>query len=74
MALIKCEECDNTVSSKARTCPKCGAPVGASHAAPFGGFDSGITTKPDFWHDPNVGAAGVGILFVLIVIFYLLAR
>jgi hypothetical protein len=28
MALIKCEECGNEVSSKADACPKCGAKVG----------------------------------------------
>lgn len=27
MALIKCKECGNEVSKKAKTCPKCGAPV-----------------------------------------------
>lgn len=27
MALMKCEECGGTVSSKAATCPHCGAPV-----------------------------------------------
>lgn len=29
MALIKCKECGNEVSSKAETCPKCGARVAA---------------------------------------------
>lgn len=28
MALIKCKECGGEVSSKAKTCPKCGASVG----------------------------------------------
>lgn len=27
MALIKCKECGNEVSTEANTCPKCGAPV-----------------------------------------------
>lgn len=27
MALISCDECGNEVSSKAETCPNCGAPV-----------------------------------------------
>ncbi len=27
MALIKCEECDNEVSEKASSCPKCGNPM-----------------------------------------------
>ncbi len=29
MALIKCKECGNEVSSKAETCPKCGASISA---------------------------------------------
>jgi len=28
MALIRCPECSSEVSDKARTCPRCGAPVG----------------------------------------------
>lgn len=27
MALVKCKECGNEVSTEAKTCPKCGAPV-----------------------------------------------
>lgn len=27
MALISCTECGNQVSDKARSCPRCGAPV-----------------------------------------------
>ena len=30
MALIKCAECNNEVSEKASSCPKCGAPIAAS--------------------------------------------
>jgi hypothetical protein len=30
MALKKCKECGNEVSTKAKTCPKCGAPVKSS--------------------------------------------
>lgn len=35
MALIKCAECNNQVSSTAATCPHCGAPVASKteHAA-----------------------------------------
>ena len=28
MALIQCDECGNQVSDRAKSCPKCGAPVG----------------------------------------------
>lgn len=27
MALVNCSECDNSVSDKATSCPKCGAPI-----------------------------------------------
>jgi cytochrome c biogenesis protein CcdA len=31
MALIKCAECGNEVSDKARACPRCGAPVNPAY-------------------------------------------
>lgn len=31
MALIKCTECGNEISEKARTCPRCGAPVQSAY-------------------------------------------
>ena len=30
MALIRCTECGNEVSDKARACPKCGVPIGGA--------------------------------------------
>ena len=30
MALVKCRECGNAVSSKAQACPACGAPIASS--------------------------------------------
>jgi uncharacterized membrane protein YvbJ len=71
MALINCDECGKKISSKAEACPQCGAPVGGSIAPPLGSVKKGITTRPDFWHDPNVGA--VGCLLLLIVVLALLA-
>lgn len=35
MALIKCEECGNEISTKAEACPKCGAPVKAQIHSEF---------------------------------------
>jgi hypothetical protein len=67
MALIKCPECGREISSKAPTCPGCGSPVG-SDARPLGGIERGVTTRPDFWHDPNVGCIGVAV-FLLLLIF-----
>lgn len=71
MAMIKCAECGNMVSSKASTCPKCGNPIGAK-SGPFGGFEPGLTVRPGFWHDPNVGCLGAAI--ALIFGFVLLAK
>lgn len=36
MALIKCKECGETVSSKADVCPKCGAPFKSRIKGPSG--------------------------------------
>ncbi|MBT6752309.1 MAG: zinc ribbon domain-containing protein, partial [Candidatus Thioglobus sp.] len=33
MGLIKCSECNNEVSSKASSCPKCGAPIAIDNAS-----------------------------------------
>jgi hypothetical protein len=32
MAMIKCEECEQSVSSKAAACPGCGAPIAGGTA------------------------------------------
>ena len=57
MALLNCPECGAQVSSKAPACPSCGNPI-AMESGPVGGFGPGVTTRPDFWHDPNSGALG----------------
>jgi uncharacterized membrane protein YvbJ len=33
MGLIKCTECNNEVSSKASSCPKCGSPIATDNAS-----------------------------------------
>jgi uncharacterized membrane protein YvbJ len=67
MAMIKCPECGKDVSSKASSCPSCGNPV-AMKSGPFGGHEKGITARPGFWHDRNVGAIGFLILFIVLLI------
>lgn len=42
MALLKCTECGKEVSSKASTCPNCGAPVKASKVGCIGKFFIGL--------------------------------
>ena len=36
MALIKCNECNNEVSDKATSCPKCGAPIASNESIAAG--------------------------------------
>jgi uncharacterized membrane protein YvbJ len=71
MAMIKCPECGKEVSSKAVSCPACGNPINAK-SGPFGGHEKGITVRPGFWHDRNVGAIGFLIFFIIALI--ILAR
>ena len=54
MALVKCEECGQTVSDKASVCPHCGAPAGNN--AVVGSF---------FGHLFALGVAGLLSWFVL---------
>jgi zinc-ribbon domain len=72
MAMIKCPECGQDVSSKAPSCPKCGNPINMK-SGPFGGHEKGVTVRPGFWHDPNVGAIGCFVLVIIIVINVILA-
>lgn len=67
MPLIECDDCGREVSTRAERCPHCGGPIGES-AAPFGGFQKGTTTRPDFWHDRNVGAVGCLAIFLILLI------
>ncbi len=74
MALIECDECGKRISSKAETCPHCGAPVGGDTAPPLGEFQKGVTTRPDLLHDPNVGAVGCLILVVVVALIVYFPR
>ena len=71
-ALTSCPDCGKQVSRSAVSCPGCGRPI-AMRAGPFGGQEKGITTRPGFWHDPNVGAVGLFILsLVVVLVVYLM--
>jgi zinc-ribbon domain len=61
MPLVTCPDCGKEVSDQAPTCPHCGRSI-AMRSGPLGGFEKGITTRPDFWHDRNVGCIAAGIL------------
>ena len=65
--MMKCRECGRSVSSQAFACPGCGAPI-AMKAGPFGGQEPGVTVRPDFWHDRNVGAIGAFIVIVIVLV------
>lgn len=67
MALIQCPECGQDISDKAQACPKCGNPINMK-SGPFGGFEKGVTVRPGFWHDRNVGAIGLLIILLLILL------
>ena len=68
MALINCPECNRDVSNQAASCPGCAHPISKISNGPFGGAGPAITVRPDFWHDPNVGAVGALIGFFLILV------
>lgn len=72
MALIKCEDCGKGFSDQAAACPECGRPNGDD--GPFGRRERGVTVKPDFWHDPNVGAVAGGVLIFVVVIAAAMVR
>lgn len=42
--LIKCHECNNSVSDQAPTCPKCGAPISASKKSAIKAIGDAPTT------------------------------
>lgn len=53
MALVTCHECGNEISTQAKLCPKCGAPVKAKQSVGFG----------------TVVVVALGVLLLLISIF-----
>jgi zinc-ribbon domain len=67
MALIKCSECHNEISSKARKCPHCGAPIAKRGSAALGFGCLGMIAVPALifvWaathappNNPDTGAA-----------------
>jgi hypothetical protein len=67
MALIRCPECGNEVSDKARACPKCGAPINAVGAV-------GIVAPqaPRMPAPVTTGRVVVAILLSLITLGYLI--
>jgi len=49
MALVKCPECGNNISDKAKSCPKCGHPMGVSSGqvnVVVGAPETARTTEP----------------------------
>ena len=43
--------------------------MAASGRGPIGGTGPGVTVRPDFWHDRNVGALAVLGIFLAMVLF-----
>jgi hypothetical protein len=42
-------------------------------SGPFGGHEKGMTVRPGFWHDPNVGAIGCLALIIIIIVVAVIA-
>lgn len=70
MPLVSCPECGKEVSSQAASCPQCGHPI-AAESGPFGSRRPGVTVRPGFWHDPNVGAIAALILVAVVALLIL---
>jgi hypothetical protein len=62
MALIKCKECGNEISDKARTCPRCGA-----HASAAVGVTSPIVLRLGGLFFILLGAADLAVCFAGLV-------
>jgi hypothetical protein len=41
-------------------------------SGPFGGLEKGSTVRPDFWHDPNVGAVAMIIGLIILIVFVII--
>jgi hypothetical protein len=72
MAMTECTECGREISSNAPSCPDCGNPINMK-SGPFGGREKGMTVRPGFWHDPNVGAFGCLALIIIIIVLAIIA-
>jgi hypothetical protein len=72
MAMTKCPEYGREISSNAPSCPNCGNPINMK-SGPFGGHEQGMTVRPGFWHDPNVGAIGRLALIIIIIVLAIIA-
>jgi hypothetical protein len=62
MAIIKCTDCGNDVSSKARSCPKCGAPVLPPNLKPP------VSAAPSAEPMSDASKIAIGIVAVLIAL------
>lgn len=69
--LKPCPACNGQVSEHAESCPHCGHPLPGRMASAFGSDQRGQTVRPDWHHDPNVGALGC---LLIILAFVVIAR
>lgn len=68
MALIKCSECNNEVSDKAISCPKCGAPIANNESIAAGANLNTIQeTSKKFKFQSFISLLIAAIGFVLLV-------
>lgn len=63
MAIIKCSECNNSVSDKASVCPKCGFPLAKSL--------ENSNKKSDSTINKTVGFSIVLLIFAVVFLIYI---
>lgn len=59
MALIKCPECDNEVSSFATSCPKCGYPIANKVVGNSSSKDVSKIAQVIVWFSGFIGIVGI---------------
>lgn len=62
MALINCPECNQQVSSQAKTCPKCGCPISAP-----------VSTGNSSTEMPFVWRIVIGIILIGIAVIWMVS-
>lgn len=67
MALINCPECNNEISDKAVSCPKCAFPINQQTSKPISKNDKGLTVA-----DGVKTGCGMFIVLPLIIISLLI--
>ena len=68
MALVRCAECGNAVSTSAAACPKCGAPITVATSTPGSAVAPSVPYRP-FWIPSRIVGAVVCGLGVAVLVW-----